>query len=165
MKKALASLAVAVGVLVGLAGPALADTGRQELILFAGPGEEEPTVFAIGPISGTGTDVVLDEEFNEETGTFVSEDALEFPQGTAFTTFSGTAEFEMNPVTCVARGGGDAAFDITGGTGHYEGASGSGSGTFRFLSVGQRTDEGCVESEDDPGFFFARLSGTATVPD
>ena len=165
MKKTLAAVAVAVAALIGLAGPAVADTGRQEIILFSGPGQEEATVIAIGPIFGVGTDVVLNEEFDDEAGTFVSEDELVFPQGSAFTTFSGTASFDLNPLTCVGQGGGNADFDITGGTGAYQGAAGNGSGTFRFLFVGQRTAEGCVESEDDPGFFFAHLSGTATVPD
>ena len=161
----LVAVAVAVGALVALAGAAVADTGHQELILFSGPGQEEATVIAIGPISGVGTDVVLNEEFDDEAGTFVSEDELVFPQGSAFTTFSGTATFDLDPVTCVGRGGGNADFDIDGGTGEYEGATGSGSGTFQFVFVGERTAEGCVEGEDDPGFFFARLSGTATVPD
>lgn len=168
MKKTLVA-AIVVGIaLVGFAGPASAQTtGRQTFVLSQVGDQPEATVFAAGPIRGVGTDIVVNEEFDDEAGTFVSEDVLRFRGGDVFVTFTGEAVFEFDPVRCIGRLSGTATYEITGGTGRYTGASGSGSGTFRGTFVGGRNPDGtCSEEEEDEsaGVFYARLHGTTVLP-
>ncbi len=167
MRKILVAAFVMGVALMGFPGPASAQTGgRQTFVLTQIGDQPEATVYAAGPIRGVGRDIVLNEEFDDEAGTFVSEDVLRFPDGDVFVTFAGQADFEFDPRTCVGRFSGTATYQITGGTERYVGASGSGSGPFRGVFVAGRNPDGtCSEEEDDEvaNVFFATLGGTATV--
>lgn len=154
--------------LVGLSEPATATTARQTFLLTELPGEQGITVTAIGPIRGIGTDVVLSEEEDDETGAIVARDQFDFSQGSVFVTTHVSPEFEFDPRSCVGRGGGALTYEITGGTGAYEGATGSGTGTFRVISVGGRNPDGsCSPDQEDEvvHVFIVSLTGVATVPD
>ncbi len=63
-------------------------------------------------------------------------------------------------MTCVARVTGRSHLDITGGTGAYEGVTGSGEVTFHAISIGQRTSEGCSRTGATT-YAFAYITGTA----
>ena len=168
MKKALLGAVVVAIALVGFPGGAVAQTpGRQTFILSQVGDQPEATVYASGPIRGVGRDIVVNEEFDDEAGTFVSEDILRFRDGDVFVTFTGEAAFDFNPATCVGKFSGTATYEITGGTRRYTGASGSGSGTFRGVFVAGRNPDGsCSEDEDDElvSVFSATLRGSATLP-
>jgi hypothetical protein len=154
--------------LFGLSESAAAATARQTFLLTQLPGEQGITVTAIGPIRAVGTDVVLSEEEDEETGVIVARDRFDFAEGSLFVTTYVTPEFEFDPRSCVGRGGGGLTYEITGGTGAYEGATGSGTGTFRVVSVGGRNPDGsCSPDQEDEvvHLFIVTLTGTATVPD
>ncbi len=168
MKKTLVAALVMGIVLVAFPGGASAQTtGRQTFVLIQVGDQPEATVYAAGPIRGTGRDIVVNEEFDDEAGTFVSEDVLRFRDGDVFVTFTGQAELDFNPDTCVGKFSGTVTYEITGGTGRYTGASGSGSGTFRGLFVAGRNPDGtCSEDEDKElvSIFSANLRGTTTLP-
>ena len=168
MKKTLVAVVVAGIALVGFpAGASAQTTGRQTFILSQVGDQPEATVYAAGPIRGVGRDIVVNEEFDDEAGTFVSEDILRFRDGDVFVTFVGQATLEFNPESCVGKFTGTATYEITGGTRRYRGASGSGSGTFRGVFVAGRNPDGsCSEDEADEliSVFSANLRGTATLP-
>ena len=168
MKKALVA-AVVVGIaLAGFPGTASAQvSGRQTFILSQVGDQPEATVYASGPIRGVGRDIVVRDEFDDEAGTFVSQDVLRFRDGDVFVTFRGEAGFDFDPESCIGRFSGTATYEITGGTRRYRGASGSGSGNFRGVFVAGRNPDGtCSEDEDDElvNVFSANLRGTATLP-
>ncbi len=167
MKRTLVAVVVAGIALVGFPGGALAQTtGRQTFILKQVGDQPEATVYAAGPIRGVGRDIVVNEEFDDEAGTFVSEDVLRFRDGDVFVTFTGQAEFEFDPESCIGKFSGTVTYQITGGTRRYTGASGSGSGTFRGLFVAARNPDGtCTEDEDEElvSIFSANLRGTTTL--
>ena len=167
VKKTMVAVIVAGVTLLGFPGTASAQTtGRQTFILSQVGDQPEATVYAAGPIRGVGRDIVVNEEFDDEAGTFVSEDVLRFRDGDVFVTFTGQAMFDFDPVRCIGKFSGTATYEITGGTRRYAGASGSGSGTFRGVFVAGRNPDGtCSEDEDDESVsvFFANLRGTTTL--
>lgn len=162
MKKALAVLlGVTLGVLVGPAGVASAATSGQQrfiVIVSSSGGQERSTVIAVGPITGVGT---FEETEDEDVVRFVFDDGsilLDAPGGDE------TEEFDE--FTCTGSFTFSGPWEIIGGTGAYEDASGSGrfAGQGRF--VGVREPQGCSEDED-AGFFFlyVELTGTVTLDD
>lgn len=155
---------------LGFAGSAAAESGRQTFVLSQLPGEDQIRVTAAGPIRGVGVDVVVNEVEDEETGVITAEDRFEFPEGSVFVTSRVTvmSPFSVDPRTCVGRVDGTASYQITGGTGRYVGATGSGTGTFRIVAVlGRNPDGSCSEEQEDEvaHIFIVRLAGVATVPD
>ena len=85
------------------------------------------TVVASGPIHAKGTDTVLSD----------TEDKLTFPAGTiSLTHHPKTSGDSFDPVTCLFRFRERGTYQITGGTGAYEGARGHGHYTVKGLGVG-----------------------------
>jgi hypothetical protein len=155
---------------LGFAGSAVAESGRQTFVLSQLPGEDQIRVTAAGPIRGVGIDVVVNEVEDEETGIITAEDRFQFPEGNLSlrSRITLTSEFSVDPRSCVGRAGGAITYEVTGGTGRYAGATGSGTGTFRIVSVlGRSPDGSCSEQQDDEvaHIFIVRLAGVATVPD
>ena len=67
-----------------------------------------------------------------------------FPQGRTVNTLTILENsLEFDPLTCVARVNGRSHLDITGGTGTFEGVSGSGEVAFQAISNSERTPQGC----------------------
>ncbi len=155
---------------LGFAGSAVAESGRQTFVLSQLPGEDQIRVTAGGPIRGVGIDVVVNEVEDHQTGVITAEDRFEFSEGSVSVT-SGvtvTSPFSIDPRTCVGRGEGAVSYQITGGTGRYAGATGSGTGTFRIVAVlGRNPDRSCSEEPADEvaHIFIVRLTGVATVRD
>jgi len=163
MRKVLA-LAVLLASSVGLAEPASAAMGPQTFVLFQRTGQHDFTVIAKGPISGIGTDVLLSEGFDPSTGARQRMTETVFPQGSTYNTLTVTSNaIRFDPNRCVAQINGTSHLETTGGTGAYEGATGSGEVTFQAYVVNRRTATGCSQ-EVVSSFSLARVSGTATVP-
>lgn len=150
-------------------GTAAAETGRQAFLLFELPGDEHIRVTAGGPIRGVGVDEVISEDEDAATGQIIARDVFRFgPTDAVFVTTypTVTQEFTIDPRSCIGRVSGTLSWEITGGEGRYEGATGSGTGTFQATAVlGRNPDGTCSESQEDElaHVFIARLAGTATV--
>ncbi len=145
---------------LALAGPALAASGPQRFTVLLGD-DVEP-VIAAGVVRGVGTLETDSHQFNREDGSVVVLNRFIFDDGELFVTFRGQAQLEAGP-NCVTRTAVKGTFEVTGGTGRYEGATGGGTFTDRGVFVGHRGPEGCSEE----GLFRAviRATGTITLPE
>lgn len=164
MKRLLLALMVAVVTLVGSSGTASAQSGPQTFVLYQGPGQEHFTVYAAGPISGVGTDFLLDEGVEPGTGRTQRRTETVFPGGSTFNTLTVLDnQLAFDPRTCVANITGRSHLDITGGTGAYEGVSGSGEVSFRAISIGERLPDGTCSRTNTTTYAVAYITGTSTV--
>lgn len=143
---------VAVGLLAGHSGVASAEPAGDQsfrLIFRADPSQEPGMVVAHGPIRGVG-EVRVTPAPPGATFTFTS--SYEFDEGTLFvevTTLDGS--FEPDLKSCTARLTSTSQVEITGGTGSFEGASGTGTASSRGLLIGQRGPKGaCLLFQQPP---------------
>lgn len=149
--------------LFGWTGAASAQTGPQRFVLYQGPDDEHFTVYASGPISGVGTDFLLAQGVDASGRTQRMTETV-FPEGSTFNTLTVQENsLAFDPRTCVARITGRSHLDITGGTGAYEGVTGTGEVAFQAISVGERTPEGCSRTNTRT-YSVAYITGTATLP-
>ena len=160
MKRLMAVLLGAALVVLGLAGPAAAQTsGSQRFIVVGGGSGDELNfrVIAIGPITAVGT---FEETDDEDVIRF------RFPQGTI--TLDSPTEDEtedFNELACTGSFTFTGPFTIVGGTGAFQGVTGSGQVRGQGWFVGERTATGCSEDEDAGSFFlFATATGNVTLP-
>ena len=158
-KKIIVATLVAVTGMVAWAGPAPAASETQRFTVLLG-GDVEP-VIAAGPVRGVGTLETVSHQFNPDDGSVVVLNRFVFHDGTLEVTFRGQAQLE-SVATCVTRTAIDGTFEVTGGTGQYEGASGGGTFTDRGTWVTRRGPEGC--SEDGVFRAVIRATGVITVP-
>ena len=167
MRKLAALIAAAVTLALVAPGPASASSersGRQTFILYgAGSTFNHPiSVFAAGPISGAGSFEIVDERSSEQGDDFTAE--LVFPgRGTVTIEVRGQSTITFNPRTCAGSQTGNIRWTITGGTGAYTSASGSGTGTYTGSFVVRRGPNGCLENEAAVSVFRGRLTGTAII--
>ncbi len=159
-KRGILSMLAAVMATLALAGPALAASGTQRFTVLLGD-DVEP-VIAAGVVRGVGTLETDSHQFNPGDGSVVVRNRFIFEDGTVAVTFRGHAQLQSGP-NCVTRTAIDGTFEVTGGTGSYEGATGGGTFTDRGVLVGRRGPEGCSEE----GLFRAviRATGTITLPE
>lgn len=164
MIRRLWAIAVVAVVLLGPVTAASAESGGQTFLLYQGPDEDHFTVFAAGPISGVGTDLLLAERVDPSTGRTQRDTETVFPGGSTFNTLTVLDNsLQIDPLTCVARVSGRSHLDITGGTGDFEGVSGSGEVEFLAISISKRTQQGCSRTEMTT-YAIARITGTADLP-
>lgn len=143
-RRMLSGAAILVVALVGLAQPASAQISGpfSGVLLFRGtPGVVPGTGFFSGAFNAICTESATVTQ--GPGGTFEAIDRFDCPQGTIFNRISGTADFQLDPVSCVARVPQSGTFDITGGTGQFAGASGGGTFTGRAYVVFVRGPAGC----------------------
>jgi hypothetical protein len=115
--------------------------------------DDKATVTASGPISGTGKDVVV----NDTTDKFV------FSKGNVTVVHTpGSNHESFNPQSCTGTFTERGTFQITGGTGKYKGATGSGTYDARGTFVGTQTPDGCSDA-GSTFVAFVNAKGTATV--
>ena len=163
-RRGLAAAVVVATTVLSFEGTAFGATGPQRFITYQRPGQQHMTVVAQGPISGVGTDVLLTQTFDPQTGTLRRTTETIFPQGTTFNTLTvGRSTNTFDSVSCVGRSVGTSHLDITGGTGVFAGASGSGEVVFEAILIHQRTPAGC-SPEPQRSYLVARVTGSATVP-
>jgi hypothetical protein len=154
LKRAVGVLAGATIALAGWAIPAsAATTGTQRFtfIVRDSASGESCTVIATGPISGAGT-CVLEDVSEEVTVVHVTLPGGRFD----FTATSVDEQDDFNEQACIFRFTANESFEISGVSGAYATATGSGSDTIR------GTFFGCSE-ETASGFIVARATGTVTV--
>jgi hypothetical protein len=161
MRRTVALLAGVVWLVLSQAGAAFASvSGPQSWVVVSRSGQ--PTrVAAYGIVNavGTVTDVL---DLHLESGTFDNLATQTFPDGTLLYHGSGTAVLQVDPRTCVGTGRFVGPFLITGGTGRYANATGSGVaiGDLGFLFA--HTTTGCSQF---PVQFWgvARATGQLTL--
>jgi len=123
--------------------------GRQRFLLVSTDATDEAaTVLAFGPIHAKGTDVFVSD----------TRDRFEFPDGNLRIRHEvkGTPKESFDEVTCLARYQEHGTYRITGGTGEYEGASGSGHYELNALAVG------CDENEP-PETFVLKIRARGSI--
>jgi len=163
MRRGAVAVVVLVVAMLVSAGAAWAQARPQTFVLYQPPGEENFTVYAAGPISGVGTDYLLEEGVDPSTGRTQRRTETVFPEGSTFNTLTVLeSNLSFDPMTCVARITGRSHLEITGGTGAYEGVTGTGEVTFLAISVAQRTPEGCSRT-DTRTYAVAYITGTSSL--
>lgn len=158
-KRTITSVLVAVTAMLALAGPAAAASETQRFTVLLGGDVDR--VVAVGPVQGVGI-LVNDDWVPNDDGSVVIANRFVFDDGTLFVTFRGQPQFESIS-DCVTRTGMDGTFEITGGTGLYEDASGGGTFTDRGTWVARQTSDGC--SADGVFRAIIRATGAITLPD
>jgi len=159
LRKFMAGLATACLGLVVVAGPAAAATGTETFrVVFNGdPGNPVARVVASGVVNGVGTDKATDQP--------PGADLITLPGGTitiVTTTPPGGVTFD--PRSCVVRiNFTNGTYTVVGGTGAFQGASGSGTYSARAAGVLKRTNGTCAP---DTRSFVATftLTGPLTIP-
>lgn len=155
--------AVAIAVVLGVlftGGTAWAE--EQQNFTLLGVNSETTTVIATGAIIARGVEEVIEETFNDETGEFTLITSFVFEDGTVFATVEATTSFTFNELSCLGRFTGTGTYDITGGSGDFEGATGDGTVKARGTFVaGRNADGSCSDDEADEqfNFFSAQLRG------
>lgn len=152
--KRLGFLVLCLAVWLGTSGSALAESGRQDFVItYAGslaaaltnsPGR---TVIATGVITGVGEEEFLSQQ-EGPSGTFVGSSNFVFPEGSVTVSVEGVAEPHFfGPGGCFIRNTIRGTYEITGGTGAFSGASGSGEFSGVNIVLASPSDTGCsVES-------------------
>ena len=164
MKRLVVGMVALVAVLGGAGTAVAAESAAQTFVLYQAPGEANFTVYASGPIRGVGTDFLLEEGVEPATGRTQRRTETVFPGGSTFNTLTvleNSLTFDAR--TCVARITGRSHLDVTGGTGGYEGVTGSGEVAFQAISVAERTPDGCSRTTART-YAVAYITGTATLP-
>jgi len=118
-------------------------------------------VVASGPVSGVGEMTIVEETSDDSHQDFTAE--LVFPNGSITIRVTGPSTINVNPAACAGSLRGTLQWTITGGTGAYEGASGSGTGAFAEWFVVERGPEGCSEGDAVAVVLTSHLSGTVAA--
>jgi hypothetical protein len=163
-----ATLVAGVG-LLGSGAPAMAKTtGKQRfLVILSSPDENAAgRVIATGPISGVGTSQTVS---SGEGKRHTDKEEMTFPKGKVFITDTATDTFSFDPRSCIGTFTSKGPYKITGGTGAFTGAKGSGTFQVQGHVVGPRQADGtCAppESGQQPVSFTGsvRANGTTTLP-
>ena len=167
IKKVTALIASAIALTLLVAGPAsaLSERSRTQRFVLYGVGStfDHPiSVLAAGPISGVGSFEIVDERSGPDGDDFTAE--LVFPgRGTVTMEVRGQSSITLDPRTCAGSQTGQVHWTITGGTGEFETAIGSGSGTYTGRFLVERGASGCIEDDPVVSVFVARLTGTASL--
>jgi hypothetical protein len=159
MKKLLVTMVSGVALLVGMAAPAAAATTGAQTFTFVYIGNgDTATVAGAGPIQGSGGSVVLTDD-----GQGNGIDKVTFKKGTFFVDHQDTSTTRsFNEKTCIARFSGTGTYTLSGDTGAYAGATGSGTYSYRGTFFGTRTATGC--SDNGTVITVVKATGTTTLP-
>jgi hypothetical protein len=162
MRRAIAFAVGVLSLLVTQVSPATAATsGEQNWVVITTPGA--PTrVVASGLVNAAGT--VTDVLTLNPNGTFDNFAVQTFPNGTLNYHGMGTFTTTVDPRSCVGRGDVVGPFVITGGTGAYAGAGGSGTALITLYFVFNRNPDGsCVQGPPAKTYGVARAAGHLTL--
>lgn len=165
-----AALLALLGATASSAGVAVAGTdpssGRETFVMtFQSFNDiDQPTrVAATGPVQGSGTETQTDQDIpGGEAVTFTWHFAGGTVSGEAVESYS----FAPDLTSCTAKSASTGTWRITGGTGAYAGAAGSGTFTSRGSFTGARDPNGACDPAAAPktSVSTVRGAGTAAVP-
>ena len=147
MFKRVAASLVAVGaVAVVWAGSATGATGSQRFSISGS--NTGGSVYASGPISGSGRDIV----FGQNADKFV------FPAGSVLVSHQATSQNQtFDPRSCLSRFTESGTYQLVSGTGAYRGVTGS--GTYSARGVSRGCDQNAARSR-----YFVNASGWTKLP-
>lgn len=156
----------------GLAGPAAATgtapgrSARQGFVIVAGEfGTGSGRLIMTGAIRGIGTDTVTAHVANAD-GTFTDTDRFDLPDGQVELTDTYSVDITFDATSCRYRIGVRGSWSISGSTGDYTGATGSGTFTAHGLIVTGRDSTGvCIglDAVTEPIAYTEVAHGTGTV--
>ena len=146
------------GVMAASAAPAglrAAVAGTENFQAMSTSATGAPKVIA----SGVFTQAGVDHEGSHNTGTFV------FPNGTITVKHSpGTGTQTFNPKTCLLQVNLHGTYKLLGGTGAYQGISGSGTYKLSILSIGAKSGGTCTRIKPPVAFQqLIQASGPVTL--
>ncbi|HET9647706.1 MAG TPA: hypothetical protein VFP34_05675 [Microlunatus sp.] len=146
------------------ATPAAAtDTANQRFVIMAhGTTMTSRRLTATGPISGVGTDTLLDHNLNPD-GTFTDIDRFDLPLGQVILNDTYTATVRTDPTTCVSKITVTGTYHIVSGTGHYTGATGTGTFTATGTLVAHRDPSGSCLDTTPPTAYEEIVHGTGST--
>ena len=152
MFKRVAASVVAVGaVAVVWASAATGATGSQRFTISGS--NSGGHVYASGPISGSGRDVVLGQ----------NADKFIFPAGSVLVSHHATSQSDnFDPRSCMDRFTESGTYSLSSGTGTYKGVTGSGTYTAKGVARGTRTASGC--SMNPKSRYLVNASGWTKLP-
>jgi hypothetical protein len=152
MLKRMAASIVAVGaVAVVWAGSAAGATGSQRFTVSGS--DNGGHVYASGPISGSGRDIVMGQ----------NADKFVFPNGSVIVSHHATSMNDnFDPRSCMDRFTESGTYSLSNGTGAYKGVTGSGTYTAKGVARGTRTATGC--SMQAKSRYLVNASGWTKLP-
>lgn len=139
---------VAMALLLAPSAPASAAPGTERLTLTTTnftPGAASGRVVATGPVTGLGT-------FTQTPGD-VFEIVVDLPQGSLFLLVEDTTR-AVDTTACVVHFSGGGTVVVTGGTGAFSGASGSGSHSWRGHTGFPKNADGSCNYNAAPNAFI-----------
>ena len=145
--KGLFAVITACVALAGFSGSAWAETASPQafVVYAAGPPDTPRTVVATGAINGVGT-VMIGGSQPGPGGSFVQQTTWVFPEGSLFVTLTYTARTRSDERSCSSTSYLTGTWQITGGTGRYSGATGSGTISGPNNTYFTRAGEGCTST-------------------
>jgi hypothetical protein len=164
MKRAYAAILAAFGaasLVAGMAAPAMAaPTGQEHFtIVFThfGPDGDSGTAFVSGPVTGAGTGRASEGE------TFPA--SITVPQGTLSLLVTSGPDTSENavPSACFVSFSGTDTLQVTGGTGVFTGAKGTGADTTRGALAFGRNADGSCNFDAGPVSGFVLVTGTVNL--
>jgi hypothetical protein len=162
MRKLVPVLIIA-GLALGLLpGSAMAQTAGNQKFTIIRAGAGPALVVAHGIINGFGTEtdnaqVLPGHPFDSRST---------FPQGELFTTitYDGPPSVSFNSTTCETRVELTDRFVVTGGTGNYAAATGSGTDTVHVTEIAARSSTGrCLGPKSQPIFQLTIIQSTGNI--
>jgi len=152
MRRALLACAGAAGGVLLSAGPAFAASGAQSFII-SGNGAS-PRVLAAGPIHGAGTDRQVGQ----------NHDIFAFRQGNVGVDHSPTSQHQGPQAGCTFFFSERGTYDLTGGTGQYAGASGSGTYVVHDVFFAKTKPNGTCSQRAGHDVLTVFATGHTTLP-
>jgi hypothetical protein len=162
MRKTFALVAGVVLLLTSQASAAVAQTSGAQRMMIESREGTATRVEATGAITDRGT-VVDTLVLDPLTGIFSNHAVMTLSAGTLSFEDAGIAQLTLDPRTCVGQGHFVAPFNVTGGTGAYANASGSGTVIGDLTFIFDRTANGCSQFPVR-SWGIARATGDLVVP-
>jgi len=153
MRRALVACAGAAGGVLLSAGPAFGATSGAQSFTLTGNGRS-PSVLATGPIHGHGTDHTAGP----------NHDVFKFAQGNVGIDHAATAQHPGPQAGCTFFYSERGTYDVTGGTGAYAGASGSGTYVLQDVFFAKRKPNGTCSERAGHDVLLISAHGHTTLP-
>ena len=143
LRKALIGGLMSVSLFFSVAGTGWAEPNNHRFTVVSHDGTTRSV--ASGTINAVGTaSFQSDVQFPVAGQSFSGTSTQTYPEGSLNFTFQGVFDsVSFNPAACIVIDTATGTFQVTGGSGAYQGASGSGSFSETDIVVLQRTAEGC----------------------
>ncbi len=163
MRKGLFAVITACVTVASLSDLAWAETASPQafVVYAAGPAGTPRTVIAAGALNGVGT-VIIGGSQPGPGGSLIQQTTWVFPEGSLFVTLTYTATNRSDEQSCSSTSYLTGTWQITGGTGRYSGATGSGTISGPNSTYFTRTAQGCTSTPYFVATYFV-YRGTITL--